>query len=37
VAKFCFVVFVVVAFLTFLVWQRRRLLNRPDDRDRKDS
>jgi hypothetical protein len=34
VAKFCFVVFLIAAFLALLVWQRRRLLNRGRDENR---
>jgi len=33
VAKFCFVVVVILVFLTLMVWQRRRLMNR----DRRDE
>jgi hypothetical protein len=35
VAKFCCVVFLIVAFLAMLVWQRRRLLDRGRDDDRR--
>jgi hypothetical protein len=35
VAKFCCVVFVIAAFFAILVWQRRRLINRGRDDDRR--
>jgi hypothetical protein len=27
--KLCFVLVLIIAFLTLMVWQRRRLMNRP--------
>jgi hypothetical protein len=35
VAKFCCAVFVLAAFLALLVWQRRHLMNRGRDDDRR--